>query len=66
MKTTIEQLETSIAEDRQVIAEYEKEIARVEEDDDYDHPYWQSLTDELGWAEEALAHRLDQLAKLNG
>ncbi len=61
---TIEQLEQRIAQRRQEISDYEKEVEKVENADDYDHPYWQGLTDELGWERDALEEDLKLLEEL--
>ena len=55
---TIKQLEQRIAQRHQAISDYEKEVEKVENADDYDHPYWQGLTDELGWERDALKEDL--------
>lgn len=61
---TIEQLEQRIEQRRKSIAEYHEEVRKVEDADVYDHPYWQGLTDELWWEEEALEADLRLLKEL--
>lgn len=63
---TIQELEQRIVQRRQEISDYEKEVEKVENADDYDHPYWQGLTDELGWERDELnkdLHLLEELKK---
>ena len=62
--TTIQELEQRIAQRRQEISDYEKEVEKVENADDYDHPYWQGLTDELSWEQDALEEDLKLLEEL--
>lgn len=64
MDITIQQLEQRIAQRRLEIAEYQKKVEEVENADDYDHPLWQGLTDELGWEEDALEADLCLLEEL--
>lgn len=64
MDITIQQLEQRIAQRRLEIAEYQKKVEEVENADDYDHPLWQGLTDELGWEEDALEADLRLLEEL--
>ena len=61
---TIIELEQRIAARRQEIVEYQKEVKEVENADDYDHPYWQGLTDELWWEQDALVADLKLLEEL--
>jgi len=64
VKTTIQELHQGIQKRRQQIAEYKEEVRKVEEAEVYDHPYWQGLTDELGWEKEALEKDLGLLKDL--
>lgn len=64
MDITIQQLEQRIAQRRLEIAEYQKKVEEVENADDYDHPLWQGLTDELWWEEDALEADLRLLEEL--
>ena len=61
---TIKQLEQRIAQRRQEIAEYIEEVGKIEEAEVYDHPYWQGLTDELSWEQDALEEDLKLLEEL--
>ena len=54
MKDTIREVEERIAKSRREIVEYKKRVKEVEEADDYDHDYWQGLTDELEWERDYL------------
>lgn len=64
MDITIQRLEQRIAQRRLEIAEYQKQVEEVENSDDYDHPLWQGLTDELCWEEDALEADLCLLEEL--
>lgn len=61
---TIQQLEQCIAQRRQEISDYKKEVEKVKNADHYDHPYWQGLTDELGWEQDELNKDLRLLEEL--
>ncbi len=64
MENTIKDVEQRIAECRETIAVCREKVKAVENDEDYNHEYWQGLTDELSWYEAGLQKDLRLLQVL--